>query len=103
MKTIGRNDPCPCGSEKKYKKCCMLKENMANLGTFRYEKNLAVRSSAVGKMLKLAGGKIGISQRDVLLFLTDSHIFKEIIVYPFSGTKEDAFIASNMNFCQICQ
>ena len=23
---IGRNDPCPCGSGKKYKKCCMLKE-----------------------------------------------------------------------------
>ena len=21
-KTIGRNDPCPCGSGKKYKKCC---------------------------------------------------------------------------------
>ena len=20
--TVGRNDPCPCGSEKKYKKCC---------------------------------------------------------------------------------
>ncbi|WP_083839452.1 SEC-C metal-binding domain-containing protein [Methylophaga frappieri] len=19
---IGRNDPCPCGSEKKFKKCC---------------------------------------------------------------------------------
>lgn len=19
---IGRNDPCPCGSQKKYKKCC---------------------------------------------------------------------------------
>ena len=19
---IGRNDPCPCGSKKKYKKCC---------------------------------------------------------------------------------
>ena len=24
---IGRNDPCPCGSGKKYKKCCLLKEN----------------------------------------------------------------------------
>lgn len=23
---IGRNDPCPCGSGKKYKKCCWLKE-----------------------------------------------------------------------------
>jgi len=24
MSSIGRNDPCPCGSGKKYKKCCML-------------------------------------------------------------------------------
>lgn len=23
----GRNDPCPCGSGKKYKKCCEGKEN----------------------------------------------------------------------------
>ena len=22
---IGRNDPCPCGSGKKYKKCCLMK------------------------------------------------------------------------------
>ena len=92
MKTIGRNDRCPCGSGKKYKKCCMLKEEIANLGTFRYEKNLAVRSSAVKKMLKLASAKIGISQRDVLSFLTDSPIFKERIIDPLSGTKEDAFI-----------
>lgn len=27
-KKVGRNDPCPCGSGKKYKKCCMLKEQM---------------------------------------------------------------------------
>lgn len=25
-KKNGRNDPCPCGSGKKYKKCCLLKE-----------------------------------------------------------------------------
>ena len=24
-KKVGRNEPCPCGSGKKYKKCCMLK------------------------------------------------------------------------------
>ncbi len=23
---IGRNEPCPCGSGKKYKKCCLLKQ-----------------------------------------------------------------------------
>ena len=24
---VGRNDPCPCGSGKKYKNCCMRSEN----------------------------------------------------------------------------
>ena len=24
---VGRNDPCPCGSGKKYKKCCLAKKN----------------------------------------------------------------------------
>lgn len=23
---VGRNDPCPCGSGKKHKKCCMASE-----------------------------------------------------------------------------
>jgi preprotein translocase subunit SecA len=23
QKKVGRNDPCPCGSGKKYKKCCL--------------------------------------------------------------------------------
>ncbi len=26
MSTIGRNEPCPCGSGKKYKKCCLPRE-----------------------------------------------------------------------------
>ncbi|MCP4388788.1 MAG: zinc chelation protein SecC, partial [Gammaproteobacteria bacterium] len=26
MGKIGRNDPCPCGSGKKYKRCCLGKE-----------------------------------------------------------------------------
>lgn len=27
---IGRNEPCYCGSGKKYKKCCLNKENNNN-------------------------------------------------------------------------
>ena len=27
VKQIGRNDPCPCGSGKKYKHCCLKKRN----------------------------------------------------------------------------
>ena len=26
-KKIGRNQPCPCGSGRKYKKCCLENEN----------------------------------------------------------------------------
>jgi len=28
-KKVGRNDPCPCGSGKKYKRCCLPKEEEA--------------------------------------------------------------------------
>lgn len=30
---IGRNAPCPCGSGKKYKKCCLLKNNSDSMST----------------------------------------------------------------------
>ncbi|MDI7269463.1 MAG: SEC-C metal-binding domain-containing protein [Myxococcota bacterium] len=29
---VGRNDPCPCGFGKKYKKCCLPKEGDAAQG-----------------------------------------------------------------------
>lgn len=32
MAKIGRNDPCPCGSGKKYKKCCMGKMDESIIG-----------------------------------------------------------------------
>jgi len=32
MTDIGRNDPCPCGSGKKYKKCCLIKESNLSFG-----------------------------------------------------------------------
>jgi hypothetical protein len=31
--TLGRNDPCHCGSGKKYKKCCMAKDEAADRKT----------------------------------------------------------------------
>ncbi|MDK1025254.1 MAG: SEC-C metal-binding domain-containing protein [Gammaproteobacteria bacterium] len=37
MRKIGRNAPCPCGSGKKYKKCC-LKSATASLGSLGWRK-----------------------------------------------------------------
>lgn len=31
--TIGRNEPCPCGSGQKYKKCCLAKDAAAEAAT----------------------------------------------------------------------
>ena len=28
---VGPNDPCPCGSGKKYKKCCMQKDKSSDM------------------------------------------------------------------------
>ena len=30
-KKVGPNDPCPCGSGKKYKKCCMQKDKASGM------------------------------------------------------------------------
>lgn len=41
---LGRNDPCHCGSGKKYKKCCMAKDEAAEHAAF--EKQYAEASKA---------------------------------------------------------
>lgn len=35
MRKVGRNDPCPCGSGKKYKKCCLNR-----LGDIRLKRSI---------------------------------------------------------------
>ncbi len=42
-KKIGRNDPCPCGSGKKYKKCCLHKDEQHQHK--EWQKNQALRES----------------------------------------------------------
>lgn len=37
--TTGRNDPCPCGTEKKYKRCCIGKKRMKEHVQVYFEEN----------------------------------------------------------------
>ena len=46
---VARNAPCPCGSGKKYKKCCMAKDGP-----------LSTRTAMVLFALLMLGGVIGI-------------------------------------------
>ncbi|PWU25639.1 MAG: hypothetical protein C5B48_00325 [Candidatus Rokuibacteriota bacterium] len=49
LSEVGRNDPCPCGSGRKYKKCCLAKE-AAPPGSF----TSAERKSALDRLFRFA-------------------------------------------------
>ncbi len=53
MPTVGRNEPCPCGSGKKYKKCCMIKDTSVDLEAYRAGR---AEESLRNEILKFATG-----------------------------------------------
>lgn len=50
--SVGRNDPCPCGSGKKYKKCCGAA--MPDLGPNPAERG---RTRILGELVAFATGR----------------------------------------------
>lgn len=40
---IGRNDPCPCGSGKKYKKCCLNKSEIEFLAEAAFDAQMSLK------------------------------------------------------------
>lgn len=57
MKKPGRNDPCPCGSGKKYKQCCLQAETIAQTGH---------RSDAVPRAINWLMAKYGQAVHDAI-------------------------------------
>lgn len=45
---LGRNDPCPCGSGKKYKKCCLDKQAQPSQALY-YRRLSEAHSESQGK------------------------------------------------------
>ncbi|NGX62380.1 MAG: hypothetical protein K940chlam9_01877, partial [Chlamydiae bacterium] len=58
MTKVGRNDPCPCGSGKKYKNCCMKKDQ---------EEQTAVKYTPSGKR-KFKATVLGGSEKALSVF-----------------------------------
>lgn len=58
MSKVGRNDPCPYGSGKKYKKCCQSIENTVGVRKDVLEKRIpcsAKRSAFLSAMIAYCG------------------------------------------------
>ncbi len=50
MMEVGRNDLCPCGSGKKYKKCCLKKDNVIEIQELKEEKFYKQKNMLVEKI-----------------------------------------------------
>jgi len=61
MSKIGRNDPCPCGSGKKYKKCCVNKPLGPRKVTLQTSGNDNVQR--MGKTASLLTGAFSMAQQ----------------------------------------
>ncbi|UCE07121.1 MAG: SEC-C domain-containing protein [bacterium] len=61
MKRIGRNDPCPCGSGKKYKNCCLNKDQGANSKDFLWRKLRATHDQLATAVLKYGFDLYGVN------------------------------------------
>ncbi len=53
---VGRNDPCPCGSGKKNKKCCLEKSKVSDLGYKRISK---IQDGLVNKLTRYVAHDLG--------------------------------------------
>src|SRR5258705_7812495 len=55
MKSTGRNEPCPCGSGKKYKKCCLVSVAATD---FEYRRQRQVEADLVRRLLENAAAVV---------------------------------------------
>ncbi len=80
MKKPDRNDPCPCGSGKKFKKCCELKMHR---GRFKAEAILGDRSEQTQKTAGLAS-----FLHPSLPEASDGHSLSKRTISPIKGEEK---------------
>ncbi|GJL74740.1 SEC-C metal-binding domain-containing protein [Nitrosomonas sp.] len=56
---IGRNDPCPCGSGKKYKQCCLKNQELQQVEDFLWHQIRHVINVLPEKLLKFSSKRFG--------------------------------------------
>lgn len=75
MAEIGRNEPCPCGSGKKYKKCCLAKDEERTRQR-EPESALAPEPPSLGALTQRVGG--GLTPYAFAKEVEESEAFQEL-------------------------
>jgi methionyl aminopeptidase len=118
LKKIGRNDPCPCGSGKKYKKCCLGKENVQNsrmaAETYARKYKIKLKSPKQIEGIRRAGRlvldtldlverqlKVGMSTEEINTIVHDYTIKNDAIPAPlnYRGFPKSVCVSVNEVIC----
>ena len=96
MSKVGRNDPCPCGSGKKYKKCCLV-ETFVEVG-----KKESIEKRLIENIIQFIGEhnkKLSLDGHKVLTMMKNSIIslYEVQEVMPGKGILlKDLLLGGNM-------
>ena len=111
MKKIGRNDPCPCGSGKKYKHCCLVKEKtnihekeMNDLMDYCLKKGMPVKTINLTDNLIKIPPKEEIKCRYKLSYVSETNFVKSRLredVLFFFFMLSDVLYSNNKKFIEI--
>ncbi|UOQ83730.1 SEC-C metal-binding domain-containing protein [Gracilibacillus salinarum] len=85
--SVKRNDPCPCGSGKKYKKCCMKQDNLVELKEWKEEKFLLQKNKLVDQMKDFIAEKVPL--RDSIPLESQ---FKQRINHILDDDKQEGYL-----------
>jgi len=88
MNTIGRNDPCPCGSGRKYKKCCGDTSNV-DTTDLRYSRIRRLDTESGNLVMRFAKERYG---QDVLEKAWEDFLFSDEIPFVMSHPDIDFFL-----------
>jgi methionyl aminopeptidase len=118
LKKIGRNDLCPCGSGKKYKKCCLGKEKVQNsriaAETYARKYKIRLKSPQQIEGIRRAGRlvldtldlverqlKVGMSTEEINTIVHDYTIKNDAIPAPlnYRGFPKSVCVSVNEVIC----
>src|SRR5215213_1946043 len=81
MNKVGRNDPCPCGSGKKYKKCHLNK----NTPPIFDEISLEAMVGLMEKKKKAEVEKLLLAQKGILIRFLPPVLFKNLKIWAIGN------------------
>ncbi|MDD3777595.1 MAG: SEC-C domain-containing protein [Actinomycetota bacterium] len=97
MAKIGRNEPCPCGSGKKYKNCCLKKSEAVDILNYKYDRYLSARNNACAKVFKTGAEELGLGREGPTFYLLE-FLLCEVDMEEVRNKEDLEFFVDNLSF-----